>query len=781
MPKVVSEKKFVSFIKGFVTEASPLAYPENASLDEDNFDLHMDGSRSRRQGIDYENSYSLTATGISETILKSSKQSFHKWDFPGGSTSKSIGVVRAYNKLWFINMLSSTPSASLLNGGSSISISGLANNEIQTAVISGLFVLVSEDLDRPVLLTYDEATDIVSQTTIPIQARDFWGVVDGLSVNERPSTLSESHEYNLKNQGWNDDISTTCGVKAYRYVRGRYYHLDDNGLWVPSPTLTTPSTSVFTAIRCTATDLGVYPSNADTWKLGEVVNSLTLTDIGKYSPERLNTYSIYNIEAPKGAYIIDAFNRGQTRRSLSGLNTLSLDKETGNLSTIASYAGRVFYAGITSKITDSDTNSPNTTGSIFFSQVITGEDKLGKCYQENDPTSEISDILDTDGGIISIPEISKIIKLVNIKDSLIVFAENGIWEVYGDTGGFKASNYQIGKISSSGISNPNTVVVTGTEITYWSKAGIFVLTPNQVTGRYSAQNISLSTIQSFYNSISDLAKRNTRGFYDEHEHHIRWLYNDESTYAEDAYLNRYNKILNLDLGLQAFYQYTISPLASNSPYVSDNVLIPNHVITSVSDDVFVNNDPIEANAIQVRVPISSSSIRTEPYSFLIFQGASFTIGQFKNNSFLDWETADGIGIDFSSYLVTGYEIYDDIIRNKQSPYVFFYLKRTEDGFTDTAGTLVSNNQSSCMVQAQWNWANSASGGKWGTPFQAYRYKRAYVPVDASDLFDTGDALITTKNKLRGRGKALSLKIYSETGKDLHLYGWATIVTGDGTP
>ena len=48
-----TEKLYRSFVKGLITEASPLTFPENASIDEKNFVLNRDGSRSRRLGVDY--------------------------------------------------------------------------------------------------------------------------------------------------------------------------------------------------------------------------------------------------------------------------------------------------------------------------------------------------------------------------------------------------------------------------------------------------------------------------------------------------------------------------------------------------------------------------------------------------------------------------------------------------------------------------------------------------------------------------------------------------------
>lgn len=39
------------FTAGLITEASPLTFPDNASLDEVNFVLNRDGSRNRRLGM----------------------------------------------------------------------------------------------------------------------------------------------------------------------------------------------------------------------------------------------------------------------------------------------------------------------------------------------------------------------------------------------------------------------------------------------------------------------------------------------------------------------------------------------------------------------------------------------------------------------------------------------------------------------------------------------------------------------------------------------------------
>ena len=97
------EKPYNTFVKGLITEASPLTFPENASIDEQNFVLNRDGSRSRRLGIDYENLYALKSTGQSLSQLASGRQDLFRWDSPAGSADVTIGVVRSNEKLWFIN------------------------------------------------------------------------------------------------------------------------------------------------------------------------------------------------------------------------------------------------------------------------------------------------------------------------------------------------------------------------------------------------------------------------------------------------------------------------------------------------------------------------------------------------------------------------------------------------------------------------------------------------------------------------------------------------------
>ena len=742
------EKAFRSFTKGLITEASPLTFPENASLDEDNFVLNRNGSRSRRLGIDYENLYQLNSTSITADSIKEGKQSFHVWTTPGGSTSVSIGIIRIVNKLFFLDLLKPNPSANLLNNGNSLTITGLNNAKIQTAVINNKCIIVSEDLNLPVLLTYNSTTDTVTQSTIDIKVRDIWGLDDGLDVDERIATLSNDHKYNLRNQGWSENIVTNSGTytDAIDYCRN-------------------------------STDFGnVYPSNADAWVLGKNSDP-TSGDYEKFDPAILKKNATSRFQIAKGRIIIDAFTRGSSRQANTDVTGLNTDQETGSFSTVAAYAQRLFYSGIVSNVTDPDTKSPNYSGYIFFTQIITSDDQLGKCHQETDPTdAALNDVVASDGGTVQIPDCSKIIKIVPSQASLLIFAENGVWELYGDTGGFNATSFQLGKISDNGVLNADSIVFVNGAFFYWSNAGIYMLTPDAAGGRFKAVSLSLTTIQSLYLDIPELGKDHCKGYYDEKENRVRWLYNNnnDTNYNTNNYINKYNKELIYDLTLQAWYTNTFAELETNSPYIADYIQIPGYVIAEQDTNVLVNtNEVIVTSTDEVIITIDTPLNRSSQFSYLTIKGTQFTVSKFASLQFKDWYTADGTGANYLSYLVTGYELYNDIMRRKQAPYIFFYFNRTEDGYIEDGANLLLKNQSSCLVQAQWNWANSVNSGKWGTQFQAYKLLRNYIPSGPADPFDYGDKVIVTKNKIRGSGKTLSLKIESETGKDMVLLGWAT--------
>ena len=80
MSRAQITKEYNTFIKGIITEASPLTFPENASSDEENFVLNRNGSRRRRLGVDYETDYVLKDTSKTALTIESSAVTTFKWE-----------------------------------------------------------------------------------------------------------------------------------------------------------------------------------------------------------------------------------------------------------------------------------------------------------------------------------------------------------------------------------------------------------------------------------------------------------------------------------------------------------------------------------------------------------------------------------------------------------------------------------------------------------------------------------------------------------------------------
>ena len=71
------------FVGGLNTEANPLSFPENASIDESNVELTTRGTRVRRDGFDAEASYVVVDTGVTYSTSAKLGRSQFRWENPG--------------------------------------------------------------------------------------------------------------------------------------------------------------------------------------------------------------------------------------------------------------------------------------------------------------------------------------------------------------------------------------------------------------------------------------------------------------------------------------------------------------------------------------------------------------------------------------------------------------------------------------------------------------------------------------------------------------------------
>jgi hypothetical protein len=205
MGRVVSNSIENSFVKGLITEATGLNYPENASEETFNCIFLRTGEVKRRPGFNREegavfHSVDDDLTAVAEFV----------WTNAGNLGQFAIVVQQIGTELHFFrvsetNALSAGKLDSIIDladmapAGAPISP---ANGEVCQFAIGNGVLFVAHPFCNPFYLSYDIGSDTVSATELRILIRDFRRLDDKLAIDERPTTLTNAHLYNLFNQGW---------------------------------------------------------------------------------------------------------------------------------------------------------------------------------------------------------------------------------------------------------------------------------------------------------------------------------------------------------------------------------------------------------------------------------------------------------------------------------------------------------------------------------------------------------------------------------------------------
>lgn len=760
MVKPAQRAEINTFVQGLITEASPLNFPPNASVDELNFELNRDGTRDRRLGMDFEESFTYRSTTTASTNYTDTGFNTFKWYSAAGDSDNEFLVVQVGRELQIFDLLDDKLSAEGYK--STITLSSFPTTvRFSFAAIEGRLVIAS-GYDTIAVVTY--ASGVFSTEYIRLKVRDMWGmeVLSESKYETDPTyrgTLYTHHAYNLYNQSWGVPRKNKSGV------------------------LSNP-VALYVAAFSKA------PSNSEVVWTGLQYQPVVGSD-DPYERVYPNLYEETlgaDLKAAKGYFIIDALRRGQSRNdallanytkypqiNLSSVVDAKVDYTPGGATVVAEFAGRVFYAGFGGEVVDGDKRSPDLSNHILFSQLVKNVRDLEKCYQEGDPTSrDNSDIVDTDGGFLRVSGARKIVALRNIGTHLVIIADNGVWTITGGGDyGFSATNYMVSNISNYGCISEASIVTEGSSIYFWSEDGIYVVTKDQM-GDLAVKNITQITIQSMYENIPNTSKKAATGVYDQFAKKIKWLYKTGTPFSSSSVTME----LVLDLVLGAFYPMKIGNANNNSLEVVSMFQAPPEVKGSSFESVLAGTDSVVAgtDVVGITETVRTSGVQAVKYLVLNNSNATFrfTFAQYNNVNFLDWEEVDGVGVDAKAYVLTGSVIAGDSAIHKQVPYLIMHFRRTEVE-ADVNG--VPLNQSSCKVRSQWDWANSAASNKWSPLFQAYRLKRQMF-VSAAGDYDTGFETTVTRNKLRGRGRAFALYMETEPGKDCRILGWNLTVNAN---
>ena len=769
MSRTSSAIEVNKFIAGLITDANPLTFPDNASIEEENFILNIDGSRERRLGLDFEEDTTAIVTSVIDGGEEEPAVSTYKWDNAGGDADKAILVIQVGNEIKFFD----SDSVPICDGliYTHVFSAALKTQNFSYATVDGILVVTTSEKQITSFEYSLPATITATNTTLLI--RDLFGVEDVISVDLydrldlRPGSTTNAHTYNLRNSTW-----------AIPRPQGNTEAVDD-----PITYFKSQSSSL-------------YPSNSDT------VNSVLYADANDTDARTLERFFALDlvrnprgtVPAPTGHFIIDALERGPSRLAKEAelranysqlddiVTDLPNDTTPGGPSCVSEFAGRIFYGGFSGELVDGDNRSPRMSSYVLFTQLVKSVNDLKKCYQEGDPTNKDSpDIIPTDGGFVRINGAYGIQALVNVGTSLLILAKNGVWRLYGGSDyGFDATNYVVERVTDHGIVSLDSVVVVDNTVMFWGQDGIYHIRMGD-NGGWMSENITYGRVQNLYEDIPVVDKRKAKGAFDAFERKVRWVYYNRIIDDTET------KELILDINLKAFYLNAIKQFTGTDlPRLVSPFIVNPYQVSITSADVTVNAETVTVNGDDVTVPIENvlNNVIREVGYLVVTQRVPFVeygFAFYRNPDFRDWYSLDNVGVDAAAFLVTGYVAEapggKDFMRRKQIPTLFVHSRRTENGFEeDVNGDFVPTNESSCMVQARWDWSDSSNSKRWGNPFQAYRYRRLYFPVDSADEFDTGFATIVTKNKLRGQGKVLSLKFYTEPNKNLHLYGWSMLMS-----
>jgi hypothetical protein len=781
-----------NFIGGLKTEFTGLNFPENACTSTANCVFSLIGDVSRRGGINYESNYQ------SASIKTSAATKTYQWKNVGGDGETQILVRQNGGTLYFYLSSSATVtsplSAQILAGTVNIA-SFLATNAVLSfdptiectfADGNGYLFVFNQQCD-PFYVTYNTGTKAFTSARITIQTRDFAGVLDGLQqgslVSTRPPTLSNSHQYNLVNQGWTSNsqaasntntiplsstgsltwalVSTSNTFYVGQVVIANGFTPSVDGGFLPLGSITGTITAVsstsltFTESSHTGSGtptwwiitsspnliptwfstVGNYPSNSDQWwtyRNTSVVNPNQTTPtglLGQFDPSlAVNGYILpSNTQAPQGSVILNTFV--QTRTTATGVPGITDVTTTARPTAGCWFAGRIWYTGVNSSFqATGDISYTTWTETIYFSTTVTNPLDFGTCYQQNDPTSStLYELLPTDGGSIVIQGSGAIRALFPIKFGLIVFADNGIWFIGGgSTFGFTANDYTIIKISNiQTLSSQSIINVQGFPM-FWNAEGIYYVSPSQNGGSahspdiaLDVQNLALGTILTYYSNIPMGSKIYARGDFDQINYIVQWAF--RST-PETSIYDRYNfdTILNYNIVNKAFYPYTVSN-SSTSPYVSG------------------------INYVQNPSQIASPA---PVFKYLSTLNRSCTFSEENDfTTYTDWTSALGTGLNYTSNFTTGYMLGDKAQKLWQPLYVWVYSENME--------------QNAYMIQGVWDYASGTTSGKIST--------RQVINNNLPNF-----NRVFRRHKIRGHGNILQLQITSVPGQPFDFMGWSIL-------
>ena len=788
MPQAKQTKNYYTFVEGLNTEVSPLVYPDNTAADLSNLFLNVDGSISRRKGLTPETgaTFKVPYTGYTDGT---DAITTHFWRNAAGSDTH-FHIIQVGYHLYFYEDGSTTLATredgvdlrTYLVETSSATDADIAAEPVDISWGRGQ-ALVSHPFLKSFYLDYSTTTDDIEANEITLKIRDFVGVEDGLSPDVTPSTLTDEHKYNLLNAGWNEtdiaafqsgqgyypsnnmthwkgykrtygtNISEVDGTRSWDDAklvaegwpnapakRGKFLvspfanqFSGESGLAISTWTITNPEIGGNQTVTIT-TDGNHNLSNGDTVEIsnnkakarfesfpfvGEGTTYLTVLSLdGQYVISNVTATTFeFTYNFPLGFYgwTDQYYILGTMLATITGTGELTVVRPTTN----AFFAGRAWYAG---------TPAGTLGQSILFSQIIQKDSQYERCYQEADPTSEfVSDLVESDGGILYIPEAGRVTKLMPFGSSMLVMCVNGIWEIGG--GGnryFDALDYTVNQISEVGCVSKESVVRAAELVVFASDQGAYAVAVDPQTRGLVVQSLTEEKVNTKWQNIHPLHKQAMRTLWDPVDKRIMFMYDTSSSPTARTW--NYREVLIFDLRLNAWYRL-------NFP-ASTEFTTATTIKAFVTPDIFTRN--------------GEAIIKYLTYT----TGSGFRWNEMTESAFSDLGEVDAAG-----YILTGFEHMGDASRDLQAQYITTFMEREED--------------SSLKMTVRWDFSESSVTGKESAQVECYRPPRAFLGTVAED----GYPVVFAKHNVPGQGVVAQVKFETTPAKPAKLYGWTVAWLG----
>ncbi len=819
MPEAQLKKDQFRLNRGLNTESNEISFPDGFTIDERNYELLVDGSRRRRKALDQESGGSAKTVA---TIATDQAHTSFKWRGVGGDPDKNFIVHQVGNVLYFsddaetISTTYHTDTVTLdsFRISNTITDAQQAAESVQFSRGRGHLFITSK-YQYPIFIEYNATGDSFIAARIQLRVRDFDGISDGVSDQLQPGSIDDDHRYNLRNRGWIEaDIATYFTGQSVYPSKAQVWHKgyrrqtnvnfsDLDGIQTFDDTKlaaeqfgqsSAPQGGLFldpldTRFSASNTNEGTEVQ-ISTWSMtgspsaGGVVSITTVAAHGRSNGDsvtisgnihddssfgigsQLNSldgfWIISNVGATTFDFTLSSGSGGNgfndQFKQLGQINgNVSLPKSDGSQLTVGPTAvvyhgARIWYAGIP------DSEWADT---IFFTKIAQKSIAYGVCHQEADPTNpSFNQLSSSDGGTIVIPNLGKVQRLISLRAVLLVFSDNGVWEVGGGQRGlFTATGYSIRKITDAECSSSQSPISLGTNVVYTGPRGVHSIAPNEFTSLLEEVNISESLIQTLWNSIPAVNQKVIQTVHDDALNRVYFLYGDSGISGSTDNINQYANALVLDIRVGAWYKYVF------------DVSTTSGILTAYS------------------ITESDSSDSSKKIKWATQATDTIVTADLDQTDFVDFGGSESP----LPFMISGHDNIGDFQSRRQAPIITVYSKRTETGYTATGNGFDADNESSTLMAAFWDWTeakqwdvpalptiqedwdgttnNFGVSGKIGSQNEVYRHVRGFVPLAGTD--SDGYPVVVTRNKVRGRGRVLQLRFNGAATKDSHILGFTT--------